>query len=42
MSKQITSNSFKDEITNKLISYNHVYLFKCVQTNNWFQIVTVT
>ena len=30
--KRISSNSFKNEIADKLIS---VYQFKCVQTNDW-------
>ena len=32
--KQIKSNSFKNEITNKLISYISCIFFKCVQTND--------
>ena len=36
MRKPIRSFSFKNEIT-----YD-VYLIKCVQTNDWYEVVTVT
>ena len=38
--KQINFNSFKNEITYELIFY--IYLFKCVQTNDWCYIVIFT
>ena len=35
MCKQISSNSFKNEITNKLFTYkSYAYLFNYVQTND--------
>ena len=41
MHKLINSNSFENEITNDYLTY-HVYLLKCVQTNIFCQISTVT
>ena len=42
MCKQISSILFKNEITHKLFTYKYVYLIKCLQTNDYCYIVTIT